>query len=64
MADISKLEEQEQRIHKKMAELWAKEIKEECPEFTSLEDVFNSLSTANQLKRMSMQMRGDAGEQT
>lgn len=64
MADISKLEEQEQRIHKKIAELWAKQLKEECPEFTSLEDVFNSLPTANQLKRMSMQMRGDAGEQT
>ena len=64
MADISKLEQQEERIHKKIAELWAKKIKEECPEFTSLEDVFNSLSTANQLKRMSMQMRGDTSEQT
>ena len=64
MADISKLEEQEQRIHKKITELWAKKLKEECPEFTSLEDVFNSLSTANQLKRMSTQMRGDIGEQT
>ena len=64
MADISKLEEQEQRIHKKISELWAKKLKEECPEFTSLEDVFNSLSTANQLKRMSTQMRGDIGEQT
>ena len=63
MADISKLEEQEQRIHKKITELWAKKLKEECPEFTSLEDVFNSLSTANQLKRMSVQMRGDIGEQ-
>ena len=64
MADISKLEQQEQRIHKKIAELWAKKLKEEYPEFTSLEDVFNSLSTANQLKRMSMQMRGDTSEQT
>lgn len=58
MADISKLEQQEERIHKKIAELWAKKIKEECPGFTSLEDVWNSLSTAEQLKRMSMQMRG------
>ena len=64
MADISKLEQQEERIHKKIAELWSKKLKEECPEFTSLEDVFNSLSTANQLKRMSVQMRGDIGEQT
>ena len=64
MADISKLEQQEERVHKKIAELWAKELKEKCPEFTSLEDVFNSLSTANQLKRMSAQMRGDIGEQT
>ena len=64
MADISKLEEQDQRIHKKISELWAKKLKEECPEFTSSEDVFNSLSTANQLKRMSVQMRGDIGEQT
>ena len=63
MADISKLEQQEQRIHKKITELWVKQLKEECPEFTSLEDVFNSLSTANQLKIMSMQMRGDIGEQ-
>lgn len=64
MADISKLEQQEQRINKKIAELWAKKIKEECPEFTGLEDVWNSLSTAEQLKRMSVQMRGDIGEQT
>lgn len=49
MADISKLEEQEQRIHKKIAELWAKKLKEECPEFTSLEDVFNSLSIAKNM---------------
>lgn len=64
MADISKLEQQEERIHKKIAELWAKKLKEECPEFMSLEDVFNSSSTVNQLKRMSMQMRGDTGEKT
>ena len=64
MADISKLERQEERIHKKISELWAKKIKEECPEFTSLEDVFNSLSTANELKRISVLMRGDTGEQT
>jgi hypothetical protein len=49
MADVSKLEQQEQRIHKKITELWAKKLKEECPEFTSLEDVFNSLSAVNQL---------------
>ena len=58
MADISKLEQQLDTADKKIAELWAKKIKEECPEFTSLEDVFNSLSTTNQLKRTSMQMRG------
>jgi hypothetical protein len=62
MADVLKLEQQEQRIHKKIAELWAKKLKEECPEFTSLEDVLNSLSAVNQLKRMSMQMRGDTYE--
>ena len=49
MADISKLEEQGQRINKKIAELWAKKLKEECPEFTSLEDVFNSLSIAKNM---------------
>ena len=49
MADISKLEQQGQRINKKIAELWAKKLKEECPEFTSLEDVFNSLSIANNM---------------
>ena len=49
MADISKLEEQGQRINKKIAELWAKKLKEECPEFTSLEDVFNSLSIAKNI---------------
>ena len=58
MADISKLEQQLDTADKKIMELWAKKIKEEYPEFTSLEDVFNSLSTTNQLKRMSMQMRG------
>ena len=64
MADISKLEQQLDTADKKIMELWAKKIKEEYPEFKSLEDVFNSLSTANQLKRMSMQMRGDTSEQT
>lgn len=49
MTDISKLEEQGQRINKKIAELWAKKLKEECPEFTSLEDVFNFLSIAKNM---------------
>lgn len=49
MSDISRLEQQEERTHKKIAGLWAKKLKEECPEFTSLEDVFNSLSAVNQL---------------
>lgn len=58
MADISKLEQQFDRADKKIAELWSKKIKEEYPEFTSLEDVWNSLSAAEQLKRMSVRMRG------
>ena len=64
MADISKLEQLLDTADKKIMELCAKKIIEEYPEFMSLEDVFNSLSTANQLKRMSMQMRGDTSEQT
>lgn len=52
MADISKLEQQGERIHKKISELWGKQIKKECPELANLEGILNHLSLRNRLKNM------------